>query len=82
MLLRLRSHGEQDDQWDGKAHGGLRVKETDRYYVSNLSIFWFGTREYSFIGIERYDPQRSVVLTMQQVSDDVLASASAELVST
>ena len=42
MLLRLRSHGEQDDQWDGKAHGGLRVKETDRYYVSNLSdsLIW------------------------------------------
>ncbi len=37
MLLRLRSNSEQDNQWDDKAHGGLRVKETDRYYVPNLS---------------------------------------------
>ena len=42
MLLRLRSNREQDNQWDDKAHGGLRVKETDRYYVPNLSdsLIW------------------------------------------
>ena len=37
VLLRLRSNSEQDNQRDDKAHGGLRVKETDRYYVPNLS---------------------------------------------
>jgi hypothetical protein len=42
VLLRLRSNSEQDNQRDDKAHGGLRVKETDRYYVPNLSdsLIW------------------------------------------
>ena len=42
VLLRLRSNSEQDNQWNDKAHGGLRAKETDRYYVPNLSdsLIW------------------------------------------